>query len=96
MPQPLHALELDFDPDLPSPFDTGPRAPSADPTVPTPGAPTPPGPRPKIRKPEGESGRSGPRGYNLKTTLNWEEGLYERVLVCNMIHYCSPTPSPLQ
>ena len=84
MPQPLHALDLDFEPESTSPFNT---APSMAPNSPGTRDPTPPVSRPKIRKPEGESGRSEPRGYNLKTTLNWEEGLYEKVLVRTVASY---------
>ena len=85
MPQPLHALEMDFEPEPPSPLNT---APSMVPNSSGPRDSTLPATRPKIRKPEGESGRSEPRGYNLKTTLNWEEGLYEKVLVRTVVSYC--------
>ena len=86
MPQPLHALEMDFEPELPRPY----TAPGLSPNLAAEsnaGEHATAPPRPKIRKPEGESGRSGPRGYNLKTTLNWEEGLYEKVLVRTAVCY---------
>ena len=85
MPQPLHALEMDFEPDLPRPFNATPGTPPSFPAHPGAGDTATPAPCPKIRKPEGKSGRSGPRGYNLKAVLDWEEGLYEKILVRNAV-----------
>ena len=85
MPQLLHALELDFELESPLPSNT---APSMAPNSPGPCDPTPLVSRLNICKPKGESSHFEPCGYNLKTMLNWEEGLYEKVLVCTVALYC--------
>lgn len=45
------------------------------------GSPTDSAPSVKIKRPAGEPGRKGERGYNVKLTLDLPEGVYEDLLV---------------
>lgn len=48
----------------------------------------------KLRKPEGEVGRPGNGGYNLKAAMGWDDRRYEGLRVCFPLVVCQcPYPS---